>query len=183
MVENQSEPGGKGRATPSRKEAEAARKKQMKSPATRKEQARKQKEARNLARARGREAMKTGGDDRYLPARDQGPVRRFTRDFVDHRFNVAEIMLPVLIGVFAISLFSTSTVYRFVIGVWIATILATVIDEVVMVRALRKEFKARFQPGETRGSVAYAVLRTSQFRALRMPKCQVKRGEALKDRY
>ena len=29
------------------------------------------------------------GDERYLPARDKGPARAFTRDFVDSRFTVA----------------------------------------------------------------------------------------------
>ena len=65
-------------------------------PRTRKEQA----AARRLARTEGsskmREAMRTG-DDRYLPARDQGPVRRFIRDYVDSRFWVLELMLPVMV--------------------------------------------------------------------------------------
>ena len=43
-----------------------------------------------------REAMKTG-DDRYLPARDQGPVRKFIRDYVDSRFWILELMLPAMI--------------------------------------------------------------------------------------
>ena len=40
--------------------------------------------------------MKTG-DERYLPARDQGPVRRFVRDFVDARFSFVELMMPLLV--------------------------------------------------------------------------------------
>ena len=43
-----------------------------------------------------RQAMKTG-DERYLPARDRGPVRRFIRDFVDLRFSFIELMVPLLI--------------------------------------------------------------------------------------
>ena len=43
-----------------------------------------------------REAMKTG-DERYLPARDKGPVKRFVRDFVDSRFSFVELMVPMLI--------------------------------------------------------------------------------------
>ena len=43
-----------------------------------------------------RQAMKTG-DDRYLPLRDKGPVKRFIRDWIDARFTFAEIVLPVLI--------------------------------------------------------------------------------------
>ena len=40
--------------------------------------------------------MKTG-DERYLPARDKGPVRRFVRDWIDARLCVAEMLLPLLI--------------------------------------------------------------------------------------
>ncbi len=182
MVEKQSEPGGKGRATPSRKEAEEARKKQMKTPVTRKEQVKKQREARDAARLRAREAMKNGGDDRYLPPRDQGPARKFTRDFVDHRFNLAEVLLPILIAVFVFSVvFPRASLI--VVILWTGTILTTVIDEVFLTRELRKELKARFEPGDGRGCVAYAVLRTSQIRRFRMPKPQVKRGDKLKDRY
>lgn len=42
--------------------------------------------------ARQREAM-ASGDERYLPVRDKGPVRRFARDYVDSRWCVAEFFL------------------------------------------------------------------------------------------
>ncbi|MEO6471129.1 MAG: DUF3043 domain-containing protein [Aeromicrobium sp.] len=183
MVEKQSEPGGKGHPTPSRKEAEAARKKQMKTPVTRKEQQQKQRVARDAARARSREAMKTGENDRYLPPREQGPARRFCRDFVDHRFNMAEVLLPILVVILLFSFVNRPWASLTVLLLWTGTILATVVDEVRMVRALRKELNTRFEPADTRGCVPYAVLRTSQLRRFRMPKAQVKRGETLKDRY
>ncbi len=34
------------------------------------------------------------GDERYLLARDQGPVRRFVRDLVDARRNVLGLFMP-----------------------------------------------------------------------------------------
>ena len=37
------------------------------------------------------------GEERYLLARDKGPVRRFIRDFVDSRFSFIELMIPLLI--------------------------------------------------------------------------------------
>ena len=43
-----------------------------------------------------REGMRTG-DERYLPARDKGPVRRYVRDFVDARLCMAELLLPLLV--------------------------------------------------------------------------------------
>ena len=42
-----------------------------------------------------REALKTG-DEKYLPARERGPVRGFARDFVDRRRNVGELLIPFL---------------------------------------------------------------------------------------
>ena len=74
--------GGKGRPTPSRKEAEAAARARAKVPRTRKEQMAAQRAARGETSQRMRQAMKTG-DERYLPARDRVPVKRFIRDFVD----------------------------------------------------------------------------------------------------
>ena len=57
--------GGKGRPTPSRREAEAARKARAKGPTDKKEAARYQRERRAEANAKMRQGMKTG-DDRYL---------------------------------------------------------------------------------------------------------------------
>jgi hypothetical protein len=39
-------------------------------------------------RARLREALNTG-EERYLPLRDKGPNRRYIRQFVDARWNLA----------------------------------------------------------------------------------------------
>ena len=37
------------------------------------------------------------GDERYMMARDKGPVKRFVRDFVDARLSIAELLLPILV--------------------------------------------------------------------------------------
>ena len=176
---------GKGRRTPTRKEAEAARKKQMKVPVTRKEQAKRERAAREEIRLKQREALKTG-DEKYLPARERGPVRKFCRDYVDRRWNVAEFLLPFLALAFLVMIIGstnadvqtilTSVVYPIVI-------VGTLIDEVIMVRGLRKQLKQRFTPDDVKGNVAYAVLRTTQLRRFRLPKPQLKRGEALAQRY
>ncbi len=86
----------KGRPTPSRREAEAARKARAKVPRTRKEQAAARRLARTESSGKMRQAMKTG-DDRYLPARDQGPVRKFIRDYIDSSFWMLELMLPAMV--------------------------------------------------------------------------------------
>jgi hypothetical protein len=87
---------GKGRPTPSRKEAEAAARARAKATATGAKRGRAGRQARAAQNAKVREAMKSG-DERYLPARDKGPVRRFIRDFVDARLCMAELLLPLLL--------------------------------------------------------------------------------------
>ncbi len=47
-------------------------------------------------------------------------------------------------------------------------------------RSLRKELKARFEPDETKGTVAYAILRSMQLRRMRLPKPQLKHGDPMK---
>ena len=88
--------GGKGRPTPTRREAEAARKAALKKPRNRKEAAAYRREKVRIERAKMQDALKTG-DDRYLPAADKGLVRRFARDYVDARWSVMEFALPVLL--------------------------------------------------------------------------------------
>ena len=88
--------GGKGRPTPSRREAEAAARARAKVPRTRKEIAQAQRASRSESSRSVRAAMKTGDERYYLP-RDQGPVRRFIRDFVDSRFSFIELMVPLLV--------------------------------------------------------------------------------------
>jgi len=175
---------GKGRRTPTRKEAEAARKKQMKVPVTRKEQARRDRARQEEIRLKQREALKTG-DEKYLPARERGPVRRFCRDYVDRRWNVAEFLLPFLIVVLVISFLGNGAQWGAAATFFLYPIVlvATVIDELILVRGLKKQLKQRFSADEARGNTAYAVLRSTQLRRFRLPKPQLKRGEALRDRY
>ncbi|TGN33067.1 DUF3043 domain-containing protein [Aeromicrobium chenweiae] len=184
-VVDETEP-GKGRATPTRREAEAARKKQMKTPMSRKEQRKRDAAAREEIRLKQRAALKSG-DERYLPAREQGPVRRFCRDYVDRRYNVAEFLLPfliVLLILFAVAGSMSSSVSAFLtVVIYPVVILTTVLDEFLMVRGLRRELKARFGPDAVKGSVLYAVLRSTQLRRFRLPKPQVARGEKLGTNY
>ncbi|KQY58986.1 hypothetical protein ASD11_05070 [Aeromicrobium sp. Root495] len=172
---------GKGRKTPSRKEAEAARKAALRPTTDRKVQARRDREKRAALREKQQAALKGAGDDKFLPVRDRGPVRRFARDYVDRRRNVAEYLLPILVLVLIASLFpGASAIVAF--G-WAFTIVGTALDEVVLVRGLKKELKARFPETPTRGAVFYAVLRSSQLRRFRLPKPVVARNQPLTERY
>jgi hypothetical protein len=178
--------GSKGRATPSRKEAEAARKKQMKVPLSRKEQAKRERASRESMRVKQREALKSG-DEKYLPARDRGPARRFARDYVDRRRNVAEYLLLFLVVVLVLSFIASGADQAWAASgtvlIYPLILVAVMIDEYVMVRGLRRGLAARFGSDDTRGAVGYAVLRTMQLRRMRLPKPQIGHGEALRAKY
>jgi hypothetical protein len=129
-----------------------------------------------------RQAMKTG-DDRYLPARDRGPVRRFIRDYVDSRFSFIEILLPVMVVVLILGWSGSTTLASFANATLLA-VLFVIIVEVVRLRArLRKELSARFPNEPQNGATYYAVMRSLQMRFMRMPKAQVKIGQQLPERY
>jgi hypothetical protein len=167
--------------TPTRKEAEAARKKALKPPMTRKEQVQRDREARKQIRTRQQEALRSG-EEKYLPLRDRGPIKRFARDYVDRRRLVAEYLLPILLLTFIMTMFPPPTAS---IGMvfWLAATAATVIEEIVVIRGLRKELAKRFPGKPTRGVALYTILRTTQLRRFRLPAPQVKRFEKLSDRY
>ena len=167
---------GKGRPTPSRKEAEAARKARLKPTGDRKALARRKRQQRTEQREKMRQAMVTG-DQKNLPARDRGPVRAFCRDLVDSRYNVAEYLLPLLVLILVLSMIPSLVGVQFVL--WMVTIVATTTDTIWLWVRTRRELRKRFPSGETRGAVAYTLLRSSQLRRLRLPKPRVARGQPL----
>jgi hypothetical protein len=173
---------GKGRPTPSRREAEAARKARAKVPRTRKEQA----AARRLARTEGsskmREAMRTG-DDKYLPARDQGPARRFIRDYVDSGFWLLELMLPVMIVLLLFGYIGSTALAHFSSAALPALLLVVLVDGFRLRWKVRRELSSRLPDESHKGATMYAVMRALQVRFLRQPKPQVKLGQRLPERY
>src|SRR5690625_6216887 len=55
-------------------------------------------------RERQRQAL-LSGDERGMPVRDRGPVRRWVRDYVDARWNIGECFLPGALVVVVATLF------------------------------------------------------------------------------
>jgi Protein of unknown function (DUF3043) len=174
--------GGKGRPTPTRKEAEAAARARAKVPRTRKEQAAAQRAARGDTSRKMRDAMKTG-DERYLPSRDRGPVRRFIRDFVDSRFSFIELMIPLLIVSMILGYSGSSSMVQLGNTVLFTTLLVIVFDIVMLRFRLRRELARRFPDEPTKGTTLYAAMRSLQMKFLRLPKAQVKIGEKLPETY
>ena len=174
--------GGKGRPTPTRKEAEAAARARAKVPRTRKEQMAAQRAARGDTSRKMREAMKTG-DERYYMPRDKGPVKRFCRDFVDHRFSFIELMVPLLILTMVLGYSGNSNLRSIGNTVLLGTILLVAADVFMMRRKLRKEIARRFPDEDPKGTTYYAVMRSLQMKFMRLPKPQVKIGQELPEHY
>ncbi len=170
--------GGKGRPTPSRKEAEAAARARAKAGMDKKAAAKLLRERRTEQNAKMRQGLRSG-EERFLPARDQGPVKRFIRDFIDSRLCMAEFLLPLLVLIMVTQSFAPS----FSNGLWSATILLVLVDTVLLLTRVKREVKRRFPDEPTKGTTSYAILRSMQLRWLRLPKPQVKLGQKLPERY
>ncbi|MFT4135296.1 DUF3043 domain-containing protein [Microbacterium sp.] len=168
---------GKGRPTPSRAEREAARRRPL-VPDTKEAKAAAKAEL-AVKRERARVGMATG-DDRYLPARDKGPQRRFVRDWVDARWTLGEWIMPLMLVVIVLGFVPNPTlVMASFLGLW--AILLLVIAEMVINATLVKR-AARHKFGESRmerGLGWYGAMRSIQMRVLRMPKPQKRRGEKI----
>ncbi|KAA1423541.1 DUF3043 domain-containing protein [Mumia zhuanghuii] len=173
----EAKPDGKGRPTPTRKEAEAARKAALKTPATRKDLARADRDRRAKERGKVREAMNTG-DDRYLPARDKGPVKALARNVVDSRRNVGEYLMPVLVVILLVSLIRAPWAVSAIYLLWVVTIVGAIVDSIFLVRRVKREVAARYPDASTRGVTTYTIMRSTQIRRLRLPKPQVNRGDS-----
>lgn len=166
---------GKGRPTPSRKEAQA-RNAQPLIGAQSKEarKAQRQRIAEDRARARIGLAQ---GDDRYLSTRDRGPQRRWVRDYVDARFNIGEFLMPVMLIVLITTFLPSSLRYYGVFVLWLA-VLFTVLDIIIMNVGLGKKLKAKFGAENLqKGWRWYAGMRMVYMRFLRLPKPRVRRGD------
>ncbi len=175
-------PSTKGRPTPTRKEAEAMARARAKPPRTRREVAQAQRSARGESTARVKAGMKAG-EERYLMARDKGPVRRFTRDFVDARFSFVELMIPILLVTMVLSYSGNAGLASFGSSVLLLAMLLVVMDMVLLRFRLRRELVRRFPDQSLKGTTYYAITRAMQMRFMRLPKTQVKIGQSLPEQY
>jgi len=166
----------KGRPTPKRSESQSVRRSVANTPTTRKEASKRQRDDRRAQMDRQRQALATG-DERYLPARDKGPVRKFTRDYIDSRFNVAEFFLPMAVVILVLSMVRVGSLQNIALLLWLVVIVLIVLDSILTGFRMRKRLAERFPDQSRKGAVAYALMRSLQMRRLRLPKPQVKRGE------
>ncbi|MFT4044210.1 MAG: DUF3043 domain-containing protein [Gordonia sp. (in: high G+C Gram-positive bacteria)] len=183
---------GKGRPTPSRREAQGrrrgpvapppttraearARRKELRASLSR-EDKRKLADERRAQRLEQRELM-MNGDERYLLPRDKGPVRRYARDLVDSRRNFAGLFMPFAILLIVVMFVPAIAVYStFVLLIFVAFM---AVDGVILGRLVNRRVRERY-PDSTENGLRlgwYAFTRAMQLRRMRAPKPQVSAGD------
>jgi hypothetical protein len=166
---------GKGRPTPKRSEAQAARKQRMTPPRTRKEASAMRRERLAKQRSDVRRAMQTG-DERGLPARDRGPVKRLARDFIDSRRTVGEFLLPIVAVAIILSLSRNAVAIYLSQIILLGAASAAILTSWLLVRQFKRLAIERYPNEPMKGVGMYVVMRAWQLRRLRLPKPQVKPG-------
>lgn len=167
---------GKGRPTPTRREAEAARREALKGPSDPKARRKQEREQVRQQRIAAREAL-MAGDERALPPRDAGPVKRAVRDYIDGRRTLAEFFVPVAVVVLVVGLFRSPQTQVIVSFVWFLMLALLVVDMTVLIVRMNKMLKQQFpDPAERKGAVFYGTMRALQIRRLRLPPPKVGPG-------
>jgi hypothetical protein len=160
--------GGKGRATPKRREAERGRRRTITAPRDRKTAYRQARERQRHDRTRQMAALKAG-DETHLPARDRGPVRKYARDMVDTRRSVAEFFLPLALVILGLTWFGTPQMKLFGGSLWLALVLLIILDSLVLGFRLRRGLARSLPDVSHRGATIYALMRSMQIRRFRLP--------------
>jgi hypothetical protein len=186
---------GKGRPTPSRRQAQGrkrgpvtpapttraearARKKELKSTMTREEK-RAAADDRRERRLKQREGM-MAGDERYLLPRDQGPVRKFARDIVDSRRNLAGLFMPFAIVLIFFMFTPISVNYPMIMNiVLLLFVVVMIVDAVVLGRLVNRRVRERYPDSADGGFKLgwYSFSRAMQLRKMRAPRPQVSAGD------
>ena len=152
-------------ATPTRRQAEDARRQRIQPVLTKKQAKQKQREAQNESMMR-------------MHAR---PYNVLIRDWVDRRWNIAEFMLPIMliivVGTVVAAYWLPSIMTIGMIAIY-ALVIALVVDIVLLWVGLRRRLREYFPHEPLKGKLSYAVSRAMLMRRSRQPPPAVKRGAA-----
>jgi hypothetical protein len=171
----------KGRPTPKRKEAEGRRRQPVTAPANRKDAYKQARTRQTAERARAREGMQRG-EERYLPARDKGPVRRFAREWVDSRRIVSQYFLPFSLVILVLTWVPfpanvRGLMYAAVITIgWPIMMVGVLATSIWVSWRVKKVAAEKFPDESLKGIGFYAAMRALQIRRLRFPKPTVLPG-------
>lgn len=166
---------GKGHATPTRKEREAANLRPLVS-SDRKAGNKASRAKMNEAREKARIGM-ANGEEKYLPMKDKGVQRRYIRDYVDARWSVGEVILPAMFLVIILTVINNAVIQTIALVALWSFFLIAVIDCIVAGVLIQRKLTAKFGAEKVqKGNRWYTAMRALQLRPMRLPKPQVKRG-------
>jgi len=149
----------KGRPTPSRKEAEDARRNRVTRTLTKKEARAETTRQNRVERAKS------------MSARESVPEKALMRDYVDSHFSIGEFLLPALVIILALTFLSTAIPRIALISTiaMYAFILLVLLDCFVMWRGFKKVLAQRLPKASPKGLLMYGMNRSIQIRRFRMP--------------
>lgn len=158
----------KDHPTPTRRQAEAARRERLNPTLTKKE-----------ARQRNTQ-LNRQNRLAAMAERDNTPEKSLLRDHIDARRSVGEFLLPGLLVILALT---------FLQGVWrpatlismvlmYTYLIVVIIDIALMWRGYKKVHAERIPDTPLRGLMLYGANRCIQMRRLRMPPPRIDRGDA-----
>jgi len=126
------------------------------------------------------------GEEKYLPSREKGPIKRYIRDFVDARFNLGEYFMPLIFVLLIIS-FGFSRILPHYPLVSFYTVLAmngylllAIADAVWCWARLRRRLIAKFGQEKVKdeGTILFYIMsRCFMLRRWRRPAALVSRGQ------
>lgn len=164
------------------KEARARRKaeKQTLSKEEYKEARRREREAGRSARAVAQEKMMSG-QEAFLLDRDKGPVKKWTRDWVDSKRFLSNYFMPMALVLLVVMFVATLSPQLMLIPQYIAMVLVLVMFVEGTFIGVRANNAAKRHFGEDHPETGfklgwYAYSRASQPRKLRAPRPQVEIG-------
>lgn len=167
---------GKGRPTPKRSEAEAARKQGLTVPKDAKAARVAARERDRAARIEARAKM-MAGDPKFLPARDRGPARLEARNFIDSRRTFGEYFVPIAFMVLMLGLVKSTAVQKAVVYGWSTALVMVILDTTLVAYQLRRHMKKAFPDATERPRILwYGTLRALQMRRFRIPPALVGPG-------
>jgi uncharacterized membrane protein YecN with MAPEG domain len=169
-------PGGKGRPTPKRSEAEKRRRQPITAPTTRKEAYRKVRERQATERAKAREGM-AKGDEKHMLKRDRGPVRRLARNYVDARRTFGSYLMYIMFALVLLSMLPIPAAKLLVLFVPPLLLLVVFAEGMMLSRGIKRLAAERYPGEDAKGVGMYAAMRAMQIRRLRIPNPQVRVGE------
>ncbi|MET7337779.1 DUF3043 domain-containing protein [Nonomuraea sp. NPDC005650] len=167
-------PQGKGRPTPKRRDQEIKRRQPVHAPKDRKEAYRQMRAKQSAERDRARQGM-LAGDERYFPARDKGPARKFAREWVDSRRLPSQYFLPFSLAIllatwipWPMSVRAAVLGYTVTIG-WPIMMIGVLFTSVYVAWKVKRLVAEKLPQESTRGVGFYAAMRALQIRKLRFP--------------